>query len=338
VQDKKGDYKAAEDSFSEAYFIALAIRHDQEAAEAAAGLVAVVGFRQARHEEGLAWGRHADAAVQRVGEGAVEEARVLGNLGLILGAQGKHHAAAPHHERALAIWEQVHGPDHPNVAVPLNNLGMGFEAQGKFEEARTYYERALAIKEKALGGSHPDVSVLLNNLGMLLETEGKYDEAVAHYERALSNKERTLGPDHPSVAISLNNLGIVLGRLGRYDEALRAYERSLTIFEGALGSDHPIVAHPLTGLGETYIELQQPEKAIENLERALTIRTAKRVAARDLAATHFTLARALWRAGRERRRAITLAEQARDGFREAGDAGKEPLSQVEKWLGDPRTR
>ena len=59
------------------------------------------------------------------------------------------------------------------------------------------------------------------------------------------------------------------------------------------------------------------------LERALTIRTTHEVDPALLAETRFILARALWTApathGRDRARARTLAEQARDAYASLGD-------------------
>ena len=74
---------------------------------------------------------------------------------------------------------------------------------------------------------------------------------------------------------------------------------------------------------------------------ALTPRTAMMATMREtptelLAETRFVLAQALWLAppgrGRDRERAMTLAEQARDAFREIGMDRAEDLAEVEKWI------
>ena len=94
------------------------------------------------------------------------------SLGTLLQAMGQLREARPYYERALAIYEQVLGPDHPDTARSLNNLGYLLQAMGNLGEARPYYERALAIYEKALGPDHPDTARSLNNLGSLLQTMG----------------------------------------------------------------------------------------------------------------------------------------------------------------------
>jgi tetratricopeptide (TPR) repeat protein len=53
------------------------------------------------------------------------------------------------YKRALAIWEKVRGPNHPEVADCLSKLTDLCNEQGKYTEAEPLYKRALAIREKA---------------------------------------------------------------------------------------------------------------------------------------------------------------------------------------------
>jgi Tetratricopeptide repeat len=76
-------------------------------------------------------------------------------------------AARPLTERALAITEAVHGPDHPDVASSLNNLALILQDLGDPGAARPLTERALAITEAVHGPDHPDVATRLRQLGEL---------------------------------------------------------------------------------------------------------------------------------------------------------------------------
>ena len=58
-------------------------------------------------------------------------------------------------QRALAIREEVLGPEHPDTATSLNNLAGLYYAQGKYSLAEPLLKRALAIREKQLGPEHP---------------------------------------------------------------------------------------------------------------------------------------------------------------------------------------
>jgi hypothetical protein len=70
-------------------------------------------------------------------------------------------------ERALAIGEAVHGPDHPAVAIRLGNLALVLQDLGQPQQARPLLERALAIGEAVWGSQHPSTQLLRANLGRL---------------------------------------------------------------------------------------------------------------------------------------------------------------------------
>ncbi len=89
------------------------------------------------------------------------------------------------------------------------------------------------------------------------------------------------------------------------------------------------VAFPLTGLGEASLGMGRPAAAIEPLERALAIRLTRAGEANELGETRFALARALWDANRERKRALTLARQARVDYAR-GDQAKQ--AEIAEWL------
>ena len=107
-----------------------------------------------------------------------------------------------------------------------------------------------------------------------------------------------------------------------------------------MGPDHPDLAYPLTGLGQSLLGLTKPADALPLLERALTLRTTHEIDPALLAKTRFALARALWTTpatqGRDRPRARTLAEQARDAYAALGDATKTELAEVQTWLAEHR--
>jgi hypothetical protein len=54
----------------------------------------------------------------------------------MLAAQGELAQAKPLYERALAIYENVLGPEHPDTAQSVNNLASLLLAQGDLARAR----------------------------------------------------------------------------------------------------------------------------------------------------------------------------------------------------------
>jgi tetratricopeptide (TPR) repeat protein len=168
-----------------------------------------------------------------------ESARLLNQTASYLQDHAQYGQAEPLYQRALAIWEQVRGPQHPTTANSLNNLAELYREQGKYAEAEPLYQRALAIYEQVLSPQHPDTAFSLNNLAALYYSQGKYAEAEPLYRRALAIREQVLGPQHPDTAHSLNNLANLYKNQGKYAEAEPLYRRALTVSEKALGTDHP---------------------------------------------------------------------------------------------------
>jgi len=217
---------------------------------------------------------HALAAVGHAGAlGVASEAtgRLLNQAGLYLDGRAEFAEAKVAYERALAIYEQSLGSDHPNVATLVNNLGGVLRALGDLAGARAHYERALAIDEAAFGPNHPNVATDINNLGDVLQHLGDLDGARAAFERALAIDEAVFGPHHPEAAIRVNNLGGVLHDLGDLAGARAHYERALAIDEAAFGLHHPKVAIRVNNLGSVLKDLGDLDGARAAFERALAI-------------------------------------------------------------------
>ena len=100
-------------------------------------------------------------------------ATTLNNLAALYQAQGNYAQAEPLYQRALAIYEQVLGPQHPDTASSLNNLAGLYQAQGKYEQAERLYERALAIREQQLGPQHPYTQKAQENYASLQRAMGR---------------------------------------------------------------------------------------------------------------------------------------------------------------------
>jgi tetratricopeptide (TPR) repeat protein len=250
----------------------------------------------------------------------------LGNVGENLESK------IAYYRRALDIWERTLGPDHPLQAMSLNNLGLDLARQGKHEEARLHLERALEVWESALGPEHPFVDVALGNLGAQLLWQNEYDEARPYLERSLALREKEHGREHWEVANALTLLGYTWLGKGDLRQAQEHFARALPMAEKTHGSEHPDVAHALAGLGLTFLAKREPTQAVALLERALLIYEKEDPddsTAGNLPSARFSLARALWETGKDRRRAVELATQAQDGY---GIGFRIQRAEVEAWL------
>jgi tetratricopeptide (TPR) repeat protein len=190
--EKTGAYEAAEATSEKAYFEAVRAGAWQIAASTAIDLVWVVGEKRARHSDGRAWARHAEAALVHAGdrEGLLE-AMLLDKVASVHFAAGAYPEARALYERGLALYEQALGPDHLHVASVLSNLARLHRLVGAYPEARALSERTLAIVEQSLGPDHPHLDVPLENLAQVHFAAGAYPQARALSERALALSEKT---------------------------------------------------------------------------------------------------------------------------------------------------
>ena len=71
-------------------------------------------------------------------------------------------------QRALAIYEQVLGLEHPYTATNLINLALLYHVQHHYEKAEPLVKRALKIREQVLGVDHPTTIITRKNYTQLL--------------------------------------------------------------------------------------------------------------------------------------------------------------------------
>ncbi|MBL8742330.1 MAG: tetratricopeptide repeat protein, partial [Myxococcales bacterium] len=303
-----------------------------QSAEARARLAAVLTNLDRGEEAEIHLEQALSDAEVWLGVGHPRLAGMLNAHGLNQKSRGQYAEAHRTHLRALDILERALGPDNPALEPALTNLGNASMHLGLLQEAEQHHRRAIRLKEKLYGDEHPQVALGLNNLANVMIQSKRWDEAVELHQRALSIRERSLQKGDRMIGMSLTNLGDALAGAGRHAEAIEQYQLSVENLEQALGPDHSWLAYPLTGLANAYLLEKKPDLAVAPAERALSIRD-KPGLAEDLAAeTRFTLARALFEAGKDKTRALSLAKEARTVFVAAGEPKKQYLAELDEWL------
>ncbi|MFT5468812.1 MAG: tetratricopeptide (TPR) repeat protein [Verrucomicrobiales bacterium] len=177
---------------------------------------------------------------------AAQSDPVLSNLanawsyqGFALTNLGQFDVAEPLFRRALQIWEEELGSEHPVTLGGVNDLASLLEMNRAYEEAEPMHRRALEASERILGLEHPLTLFSLNNLANLLYSKGTIGEAEPMYRRALEARERILGSEHPDTLTNLMNLAVLLNSKGATDEAEPIFRRVLEASESLLGPEHP---------------------------------------------------------------------------------------------------
>lgn len=269
---------------------------------------------------------------QQLGPNHPEVASTVQGIGVTLSRLGRYSEARERYERALTIRERVLGDNHPLVGETLSSLVVAMRWSGAAADALPLAERALAIEQASFGLYNDLTAGALNNVAFVHEALGHFAEARRSYEQALHIREKVFGPDNARVSISLTNLARTILEQDDPKGALVIYQRAVQVDEQTLKEGHADRAYALVGLGKTYLASGDATHALPVLERALALRESNHVSPRLLAEARFALARGLWIVGQDRKRALTLATQARDDYAPLGPAFEVDRRDVHAWL------
>lgn len=170
-------------------------------------------------------------------------------------------------EKARAIAEAIHGPDHAHVATIFTKLS---RVLGELDEpeALTYAERALAIDIALYGEAHWSVARDYNNVAKVLRKQRDLAGAIRNVERALAIDEGLYGHDDPELIPRLNDLGFLRRLEGNLDGARQVLENALSRGEAAWGRDHPDLGSLLGNLADVLPELAERERREGNFGTA----------------------------------------------------------------------
>lgn len=163
---------------------------------------------------------------QLFGETSEWIAASYNDLGLVF-SQSDNDKALEYYEKALTIYEKLHGRQHPKTAIATTNIGFVYSRLELFGDAINNYEEALKIWEKIYPQPHPAKAFLLYNLGDIYWKLDNTKAASGYYERALGDYEQSYGALHPDIATVRNAMGNLSLAAGRYDEAIDWYQKAL---------------------------------------------------------------------------------------------------------------
>jgi len=216
--DNQGRYADAEPLYRQALAVYQALDGHSLLAAMTCSSLAVTLNNQGRHAEAdLLYGKALqiyDAVTK--GKKGRSMARVLNNRAANLVAQEKYAEARKLHEEALAVFRELLGKDHADVAVSCSNLASTLSKQEKHAEAELLFREALEIHDRTLGADHPHTTAARINLAVNLHQQGKLAEAGTMLEAGLGLHRRRLGEGHPSTASAYKHLIINTWARGDY--------------------------------------------------------------------------------------------------------------------------
>jgi tetratricopeptide (TPR) repeat protein len=245
--------------------------------------------------------------------------------------RGRYAEARELYERAVASQRRL----FPDQAVVDSDALIGFVdvlgALGDHELAAELKQDLVEERIRTLGADHPTVAAAQSLLALSYTALGRYEEAYAAHLRTQQLFEK-IAPEALEHAGALLAVGQALHGLARFDEAVEYLGRGSALLEARLGSEHPYMAQSHTLHATSVLSAGDLVTAVRLLEHAMKIHTATPTEPAAIALTQFTLARALWKSGRNRARATELARAARDAGAPGGDWGPEQLAEAKAWL------
>lgn len=200
--------------------------------------------------------------------------RIGGNynaLGLIYYDLADYEKAFDFFNKALSIFLELFGDNHPEIASIYNNLGLIFSQQGEYSKAHEYHEKVLEYELKQFGKDHPGIATTYNNIAGVYDDEGNYEKAIVYYNKALEILTNVL-KNHPDVASVYSNLARMYDKLEKYKKAIELYENSLKISIQFFGEQSLELVMSYNNIGMNYAKLKEYKNALSYLKKALEIR------------------------------------------------------------------
>ncbi len=324
VLDMRGGHahEDLEPSLREALRLALSSRNEGIAHRAATRLIALVGGRWGRPDEGLRYREIAEALVR---DDPNREALTRGALATVLLEQDKPEDALDELRAATALVDN----SEPALRLELQGQSASLLIRlSRADEAEALLREMLETYSAQLGPDHPSVGTLHRRLASALVSQQRYAEAEGLYREAVASLTRALGPDHANVSMTRVGLGSVLHQQGKTSEAEEQMRLVLELHERRLIAADPPSAQVLQLLGEGRYE---DADAVDRESRG-SHRRAVLVEYRTLSAMHQNLAIALRKRG-DFARAELESRYNRELSKRGGD-DTEYLASVGHRIGD----
>ncbi len=241
----------------------------------------------------------------------------------VMVAQGRFDEAIEQMHVCIRSIEESDGAQHPRVANELTNLAAAQLDAGRLEDALVTTWRAVAIFEAAV--QRGDISArsayegtALQTMGEALLRLGRVREAADELARA-RDIYRAAEEQEDSAALADNERADALRLLGRSREARAAVGEAIEIEHRVSGVPSETVAGTFAVRAKLALDQGDAPAALPLAERALALLEGGEPRVYELAETRLLLARLLKVARRDRNRARSLAELARDAFARLGD-------------------
>ena len=196
-------------------------------------------------------------------------AEVEVSRGRLFRARGDTDLARASFRQALAVAEEVHGPQHP-VTLTVRRLLVAIQVdQEHYAEAEQQIEPLYRMTLNALGPDHRETGMAFNTRGVIAFELGRMDQAIADVAEAVRIWRSAAGSQNLSGG--LFNYGMVLHGTGREDEALKVLLESRELRAKQYGASDSSVGEADRMIGEVLAGQGKLEQATVYFDRAVKL-------------------------------------------------------------------
>lgn len=95
------------------------------------------------------------------------------HLGLVSYQLQKYPEALYHYRQCRHMLENLHGTDHPILAMTIQNIGKARKGLQHYDVAMQEFQTAPAMLKKSFPADHPDLARSLSHMGELARLQGQ---------------------------------------------------------------------------------------------------------------------------------------------------------------------
>jgi len=227
-----------------------------------------------RPEEGLVYLKRALRIEEANGSSLSSQATTHNSMAKTWLLLGDIERARDETERAVELWIEGRGLDHPDVATGYNNLGEIARRLGDRTTARAHFDRALQVWENTLGPDHPEVANATHNIAGLLALSEQPDAAEPWFARTLAILEPALGLDNVELAPTYMSQCGYERRRGNYDRAEDLALKAQQLWIEALGRGHDDTTIPMAAMARIAFDRGDQETALVLMQKVIRTREA----------------------------------------------------------------
>ncbi len=187
-------------------------------------------------------------------------------------------AAEPHYKRAVELWSENLGEEHPNTLRAMLSLGDVYSnlslytPQMHFKEAEELLVKVMEIQRRTLGEKHRDTLETMILLGKMYSFYDRPDEAEPLLVKALGIWQKVFGKEDPSIEKVMKVLGSHYFDQGRFTEAEPLLVKALEIQRRVQGEKDLSTVWTMGRLGDLYLQMGRFEEAEQLLIKVLEYR------------------------------------------------------------------